>query len=236
MSFLFCNSLLPLSFPRSRSRVCRQPIAMIRTSFQVAQVAAIEVLLLLSQVQCLQYITNSTLPSANLTASCANALMVNISCNSFVAGFHPGAYYSPAGLTAVCTGDCGQALHTYEEAVASACAGQMYNYTDQIYWPIAAIPSRLEYFFNRTCLQDNGRFCNYVSYQASIASNPNAQHVLGKFLAVIQDRLSGTDWSQATVPALDRRTTAMTASSRFCRLTQAHHSPVDLGWRRPSVL
>ena len=73
--------------------------------------------ILLPQVRCLQYITNSSLPAANLTADCANALTVSISCDPFVAGFCLGVYCNPSELEAVCTVECDQALVTYEVEV-----------------------------------------------------------------------------------------------------------------------
>ena len=197
---------------------------------------AFSLIALLPQAQCLQYITNSSLPSANLTADCANALMANISCDSYIAGFHPGVYHDPTGLAAVCTGECGEALNTYEAGVSTACAGQAYNYTDTVYYPISAIPDQLGYFFNRTCLEDSGRYCNYVSYEASIASDSNAQQILGKIHSHSLENAHATDFQEMAQAAEGQWIIATTALSKSFRLTQAHHSVAGLTWYQPSVL
>ena len=139
--------------------------------------------------QSFQYINNSSLPAVNLTDSCATALIQNISCDPWVSRFRSGQYYDPAGLKAVCTTDCQTAIQDYQSALAESCAGQLYNFTDSIYVPISTIAGQLLYGYNLVCLQDGGRFCNNVAYQASLQADPDAQAILGTY------RKQATFWS-----------------------------------------
>lgn len=127
-----------------------------------------------------QLVTNSTLPVANLTSNCADALMSDIACNSYVSRFRPGQYYDPRGLQEVCTTDCQSSIQQYVSSVDSACGDDVqYNYTDTTYLPVSALGVRLQYYYGLVCLQDSGRFCNYVAYEASLQADANASAILG---------------------------------------------------------
>jgi hypothetical protein len=133
-----------------------------------------------ASAQSFQYITNSSLPATNLTDGCAVALMSNISCNPWASRLRPGQYYDPKGLQAVCNTECQSAIQDYESNLDQACSGSTYNYTDNVYLPISAIGSILLYHYQLTCLQDSGRFCNYVAYGKSLQNDPGARAILGE--------------------------------------------------------
>jgi hypothetical protein len=130
--------------------------------------------------QSFQYITNSSLPIANPTDGCTAALMNNISCDPWVSRFRPGQYYDPKGLQAVCTSACQSAIQDYQSNLDQACSGSTYNYSDTVYLPISAVGSFLLYNYQLTCLQDSGRFCNYLAYEKSFQIDPDARAILGE--------------------------------------------------------
>ena len=129
--------------------------------------------------QSFQYISNSSLPSVNLTVPCAAALQQIIACDPWVSRFRSGQYYDPAGLKTVCTTDCETAIQDYQSNVTRSCSDQLYNYTDSVYVPVSAIAEQLLYSYNLVCLEDAGRFCNNVAYQASLQADPDAQAIFG---------------------------------------------------------
>ncbi|KAI8630383.1 hypothetical protein F5Y19DRAFT_474775 [Xylariaceae sp. FL1651] len=132
------------------------------------------------EAQSFQYVFNNSLPIVNATAQCSNALSRNISCDPWVSRFRPGVYYDPNGLQKVCTSSCQKAIQDYTTGLSSDCNNLTYNYTDTTSLPVAAIGSRLLYNYNLVCLQDSGRYCNYVAYEASLQADPDAPAILGK--------------------------------------------------------
>lgn len=133
-----------------------------------------------ASAQSFQYITNSSLPTTTLAAGCTTALTSNISCDPWVSGLRSGQYYDPNGLQSVCNSVCESALESYQSNLNQACSGSTYNFTDTVYLPVSAIGSILLYHYQLTCLQDSGRFCNYVAYERSLQTDPDARAILGK--------------------------------------------------------
>lgn len=127
-----------------------------------------------------QLVTNSSLPVANLTGDCAASLMSDIACNSYVSRFRPGQYYDPRALQEVCTADCQMSIQQYVASIDSTCGDDVqYNYTDTTYLPVSALGQRLLYHYDLVCLQDSGRFCNYIAYEASFQADVNGSAILG---------------------------------------------------------
>src|ERR1700761_4866364 len=133
-----------------------------------------------ASAQSFQYINNSSLPTTNLTNACATALMSSISCDPWVSRFRPGQYYDPNGLQAVCNAPCQSAIQDYQSNLDQACSGSIFNYTDTVYLPVSALGSLLLCHYQLTCLQDSGRFCNYLAYEKSLQGDPDARAILGK--------------------------------------------------------
>ncbi|KAI1290485.1 hypothetical protein F5Y03DRAFT_401258 [Xylaria venustula] len=133
-----------------------------------------------TSAQSFQYLFNDSLPDVALTPACAAALTSNISCDPSVTYFQAAEYYDPTGLRQVCTKDCQTGIQNYYSSLTTNCQGLMYNDTESTYLPIDSIGSRLEYIYSLVCLQDSGRFCNYVAYEASLQADVNASAPLGQ--------------------------------------------------------
>ena len=127
----------------------------------------------------MQYFTNTTLHSKELTLSCANAVTASLQCDSLVKRLLPGHYYDQKGLSQACTSSCDAALSSWQSSVNSACAGQSYQETKLTSAPIAQVPDLLRYSFNLTCLQANREFCNVLAHNASIATSQTVGTVTG---------------------------------------------------------
>ncbi|KAI0905819.1 hypothetical protein F4823DRAFT_113363 [Ustulina deusta] len=134
----------------------------------------------LTTAQSFQYVFDDSLPGTTLTDECSAALTKNISCDPWVSHFRSSGYYDPNGLKSVCTTSCQQAIQDYHTGLISSCAGLSYNYTDTTYLPIDAIGALLDYTYTLVCLQDSGRFCNYVAYESSLQADPDVAATLGQ--------------------------------------------------------
>ena len=114
----------------------------------------------------------------NVSIACVGALTGDIACDASVRRFRPGQYYTQAILTKACTSSCNAALISYQANVAKSCSGQ--NYTlDSGYetQEITLIPELLRYQYNKTCLQNDGKFCNLLA--AQVAQNQGNQQPIG---------------------------------------------------------
>lgn len=112
----------------------------------------------------LQVITANTLPSDSLSASCIAALTSNVNCARQVTAFRPGAYKPIEVLERACTSDCSKSLADYQKATQSACGdSDSFPIGENRQAPASFIPQILFYNFNRTCIKDEGRWCNVVA-------------------------------------------------------------------------
>ena len=127
----------------------------------------------------MQYFTNATLPSKDLTLPCANALTSTLPCDPLVKRLLPGHYYDQNGLVRACTSGCDAALGSWQASVNSACAGQNYQDTNSTASPIAKVPDLMRYAYNLTCLQANGEFCNVLARNASMGMSQVGEAVSG---------------------------------------------------------
>jgi hypothetical protein len=138
---------------------------------------------LLSHVQFSRLVTSLSLPAANMTPGCANAMMADFPCNDHVRRFRAGQYHPAEDLKQACTNSCDIALGSYQNSIESACAGQ--NYSDDgllisaSILPITSIPETLRYQYDRTCLMDKGRYCNVVAYEAAAVHEGSSQESAG---------------------------------------------------------
>lgn len=118
-----------------------------------------------------QIFSNTTIP-VNLTVSCSDALLRDVTCSPTVRTLQAGIYYPASLLIRTCTDECTAALATYETEVIAACEGQTWNGPDgdgNATLPVAVIPDLLRYHYNLTCLMDSGRYCNTVAANAAAA-------------------------------------------------------------------
>jgi len=129
-------------------------------------------------VHSLPFFTNGTI-SANITTSCANALLTDVTqCPPTAARFLNGFYYPPATLNKACTSACSAALEKYEKNVTAACTGQTWaGYDDMNDAPIAMIPNLMRYHRDSACIQDSGRWCNVVAAAAAMQADPGLSPV-----------------------------------------------------------
>jgi len=130
-------------------------------------------------VHSLPFFTNGTI-SANITTSCANALLTDVTqCPPTAARFLNGFYYPPATLNKACTSACSAALEKYEKNVTAACTGQTWaGYDDMNDAPIAMIPNLMRYHRDSACIQDSGRWCNVVAAAAAMQADPGRMRFL----------------------------------------------------------
>lgn len=115
--------------------------------------------------------STASLPS-NVTSQCLSysSLQTDIACDSSLQKLRPFIYYPQSYLAGICTTSCGNALHTYESQVATACAGQEYDsLTGAGNVPIVPIPQLLRYSFNFSCLADSssGQYCKVLAAAAA---------------------------------------------------------------------
>ncbi|KAF7870543.1 hypothetical protein EAF04_004287 [Stromatinia cepivora] len=108
-------------------------------------------------------ITVDTLPSDSLSAKCIAALTSNVNCARQVKGFLPGTYKSIEVLERACTNDCSLSLGEYQKATEAACGDHdLFPISETREAPASFIPQIMFYNFNRTCIKDEGRWCNVV--------------------------------------------------------------------------
>ncbi|KAI1522760.1 LysM domain containing protein [Pyrenophora tritici-repentis] len=121
----------------------------------------------------LPFFNNGTIP-ANLTTTCANALLVDVvQCPITAAQFLNGFYYPPKTLENACSSACSLALQNYEASVKTACAGQTWaGYDDENDAPLDMIPNLMRYNRDLACIQDSGRWCNVVAAAAALQADP----------------------------------------------------------------
>ena len=127
----------------------------------------VTVLSFVQSILAFQYVGNDSMPT-NVSIACNGALIKDIACDASVRRFRPGQYYTEAILTKACTSSCNAALNSYQANVAKSCSGQ--NYTDDSGYEsqeITLIPDLLRYQYNKTCLQNNDKFCNLLAAQAA---------------------------------------------------------------------
>ncbi|KAI1158006.1 hypothetical protein F5B18DRAFT_668603 [Nemania serpens] len=151
-----------------------------RSFMSLVQALVCLIILPSAAAQSFQYVFSDSLPGTVLTPACSATLTSNISCDPWVSHFREGSYYKPAGLESVCTTSCQTAIKNYQFSLASNCKGLTYNFTETTYLPIDSIGSMLDYVYSLTCLQDSGRFCNYVAYEASLQADINASTPIGR--------------------------------------------------------
>jgi hypothetical protein len=104
---------------------------------------------LFSTIQCFRLLASSSLPAADLTPSCANALTADLPCNDYVRRFGAGQYHAIESLEGACTSNCDIALSSYQNSIESACVGQNYSndglLTSASISPIVSIPEIMRY-------------------------------------------------------------------------------------------
>ncbi|KAL5040877.1 hypothetical protein BDW71DRAFT_212672 [Aspergillus fruticulosus] len=123
-----------------------------------------------------QFITENTLPSDSLSSGCAKALAVDVACPRQIGAFTTGTYYPVAALDEACTASCREALASYEIAVRAACSdSEVYDITESRTAPVSFIPTVLYYHFNKTCIEDDGRWCNQVAAGTSSVNETAAE-------------------------------------------------------------
>ncbi|KAH9866825.1 hypothetical protein J1614_008518 [Plenodomus biglobosus] len=129
--------------------------------------------LVFQTTRALPFFNNGTIP-ANLTTTCANALLVDVvQCPITAAQFLNGFYYPPTTLEQACSSACSLALQNYEASVKTACAGQTWaGYDDENDAPLDMIPNLMRYNRDLACIQDSGRWCNVVAAAAAIQADP----------------------------------------------------------------
>lgn len=111
-----------------------------------------------------QLVTSKSLPSDSLSASCVASLTANVNCARQVGSFLPGVYKPADVLEEACTADCASSLARYQASVGAACGDQdTFLIQEDREAPVSFIPEILFYNFNRTCIQDEGRWCSVVS-------------------------------------------------------------------------
>ena len=124
-----------------------------------------------------QFVTSSSVPATNLTTGCVNALISNVSCNSYVRRFKQGSYFQEVGLEQSCTSDCDSGLAQWESSVVSACNDQVYSPDGVNSVPILTIPETVRSNYNLTCLEVNEEFCNVLAKNASLQNANSTQRI-----------------------------------------------------------
>ncbi|KAL8659924.1 MAG: hypothetical protein Q9202_006879 [Teloschistes flavicans] len=138
-------------------------------------------------------VTNSSIP-ANLTQSCATALLNDVNCSPVLTALRIGSYYPESTLNSTCTPQCTAALSSYQSAVVQACGEQTWLGFEDTVMPLVVIPDILRYLYNLTCLMDTGRYCNTVAAKAAFAEDP------GSGDAVTGDSIGGGNSTASTAP------------------------------------
>ncbi|KAI1380748.1 hypothetical protein F4677DRAFT_441082 [Hypoxylon crocopeplum] len=134
-----------------------------------AVIAGAAVFIQLPGVLAFQFMRSDTLPSENLSGDCATALTVDISsCPRQVSSFSTGSYFDADALEEACTSECATALSRYNSDAGSACGpDDVYSVSETHEAPVSFIPTLLYYYFNKTCIEDEGRWCNNVAFDLS---------------------------------------------------------------------
>ncbi|KAI1359656.1 hypothetical protein F5Y08DRAFT_332166 [Xylaria arbuscula] len=116
-----------------------------------------------------QFIREDTLPSTDLSAECVGALTTDLtSCPQQVSAFSTGEYVETESLEEACTSACADDLSQYVAKAGSACGpDDIWSISDANQAPVSFIPMVLQYYFNKTCIQDEGRWCHVVAYELS---------------------------------------------------------------------
>ncbi|KAH8742712.1 hypothetical protein F5883DRAFT_362245, partial [Diaporthe sp. PMI_573] len=115
-------------------------------------------------VVAVQLITSKSLPSDSLSTNCVSSLTADVNCARQVGSFLPGVYKPADVLEEACTADCASSLAQYQTSVEAACSDQDTFLIEKDHEaPASFIPEILFYNFNRTCIQDEGRWCSVVS-------------------------------------------------------------------------
>lgn len=115
-------------------------------------------------VNAVQLITSKSLPSDALSANCVASLTSDVNCARHVGNFLPGVYKPADVLEEACTADCASSLAQYQTSVEAACSEEdTFLIQEDREAPASFIPEILFYNFNRTCIQDDGRWCSVVS-------------------------------------------------------------------------
>jgi hypothetical protein len=189
---------------------------------------------LFSTVQCYRLLTSSSLPAADLTPSCANALTADLPCNDYVRRFGAGQYHAIESLERACTSNCDIALSSYQNSIES---GQNFSndglLTSASISPIVSIPEIMRYRYNKTCLMNKGRYCNVVAYEAAMAHHESSQESTGyahKFHSTRPADLRAKMPSRPSPPLAKIQLQLISvaiALSRNSNSKPAYHFPVD---------
>lgn len=131
------------------------------------------VLLFLQLASAVRLVTNSSIP-ANLTQSCATALLNDVNCSPVLTALRIGSYYPESTLNSTCTPQCTAALSSYQSAVVQACGEETWLGFEDTVMPLVVIPDIMRYLYNLTCLMDTGRYCNTVAAKAAFAEDPGS--------------------------------------------------------------
>ncbi|DAA75949.1 TPA_exp: LysM domain-containing protein [Trichophyton benhamiae CBS 112371] len=107
-----------------------------------------------------------------LSDKCAEALISDVACDPNVLDFKPGYYYSPEILQRACTDTCKSALDSYLDRVKSSCGTETIVGPFDLEVSALIVPGMRKDLFQKTCLQDNGRYCNNVAATAAVIADP----------------------------------------------------------------
>ena len=124
-------------------------------------------------VSAVRLVTNGSIP-ANLTESCATALLNDVNCSPVLPALRIGSYYPESTLNSTCTPQCTAALSSYQSAVVQACGEETWLGFEDTVMPLVVIPDIMRYLYNLTCLMDTGRYCNTVAAKAAFAEDPGS--------------------------------------------------------------
>lgn len=129
---------------------------------------AVVIALAACSCQAIRLITKDTLPSDSLSRECADALVADVACQRQVVGLEADSEITSAALEETCTASCRDALGKYEASVGAACTeSDVYDISETRTAPVSFIPTLLYYQFNKTCIQDTGRWCREVVFGKS---------------------------------------------------------------------
>ncbi|KAL2783006.1 hypothetical protein BJX66DRAFT_345334 [Aspergillus keveii] len=93
----------------------------------------------------------------------ADALPTNLTaCIPAVRGLSSNNFYSEHGLDQICTSECRDELTAYEKTVTDGCPRVTYTNEWGTELPTSEIASTLAFEFQRTCLKNEGQYCNVV--------------------------------------------------------------------------
>lgn len=134
--------------------------------------------LLISPSLAFEFFTLATLPSESLDPGCITALTADVACPRQLGAFTQGGYFPVDALEEVCTTTCATALGSFQNSVSAACVGETYYISGTRTAPIDFLPTLLFYAYNRTCIKDGERWCNYVAFQAAGGTNPSKRQAV----------------------------------------------------------